>query len=399
MGGHLVGEEGSAEGDMATGMKGRGRSLFRAAGIGTTFALAVTVLVTAPAFAGGAKSPATVTLSSSVPTGLVTGEPVAFTATVTASPGPATGVIVFSVVGSDGTVAICDGGDTQPVSTSGGVTTATCSFANGLLAKPLYYTVSAALTDPQYKAPTASLIQQIAKTLTNTTISGLPSSVIASQAFTFTATVQDIAPGTGSPTGSMEFAFCPHNQPICTGGPGGVLAMKPPTKSEEALNENKITFSLPSGVLRPGFYDVSADYVGTSNYWSSQSDFSYILVDKVPTTLSLVASSNPIYDGGREVLRAVIKANSEATSTLGGPGGTVTFTITGASGDTLVCQETGTDVIPVGIKPADQGVARCTISGDVHVADSPYTIEVMYSGNSIYDGGSGSGSLSVINPP
>ena len=86
--------------------------------------------------------------------------------------------------------------------------------------------------------------------------------MIAGEPISFTATVQDISPGTGSPTGSMEFAFCPYNQPTCTGGPGGTFVMPAPTPAEQALNENKITFSLPSGVLTPGFYDVSADYVG-----------------------------------------------------------------------------------------------------------------------------------------
>jgi large repetitive protein len=381
---------------MATQRKGKGRSLTRVAGIGATLALIATGVVAAPAFA--TKSPATVTLSSSVPSGLVTGEAVAFTATVTTGGAPATGSIVFSVTGSEGTTATCDGGNTQPLVTSGGVTTATCSFAKGLLGKPLVYTVTANLVDPHYKAPTATLTQIIDKSLTNTTIAGLPGSVIASQPLSFTATVQDTAPGTGSPTGSMEFAFCPFNQPTCQGGPGGTFVMPTPTKADQAQNENKITFNLPSGVLTPGFYDVSADYVGDSNYWSSQSNFSFILVGKVPTTLSLVASDNPTFDGGREVLRAVIHGDSRQTESLGGPGGTVTYTITGASGDTLVCQETGTDTIQVGVKPADQGVARCTISGDVHTVDSPYTITAVYSGNSIYDGSSGSGGLNVINP-
>ena len=177
--------------------------------------------------------------------------------------------------------------------------------------------------------------------------------------------------------------------------------MATPTKHEEALNENKITFTLPSGVLKPGFYNVSADYVGDPDYWSSQSSFSFLLVNPVPTTLSLVASDNPTFNQGREVLRAVVKSADPlwTTESIGGPSGTVTYTITGASGDTLVCQETGTDVIQIGLKPADQGVARCTVSGDVLTTDSPYTIQAVYSGNSVYNGSSGSGSITVINQP
>jgi hypothetical protein len=376
----------------------KGRTLSRAAGIGATLALVATGLIAAPAFA--TKTPATVTLSSSVPgTELETGEAVTFTATVTTSGAPATGVIDFSVVGSGGQVATCDGGDTQALSTTGGVTTATCSFAKGLQSKPLYYTVSAKLVDPQYKAQTATLIQPIEKSLTATTLKGVPGSLIAGQPFSFTATVQDIAPGTGSPTGLMEFAICPYNQSPCTGYPGGVYKMAVPTKAEQALNENKITFALPSGVLTPGFYDVSADYVGNSSYWSSQSAFSNLLVSKVPTTLTLVASDNPTYNGGREILRAAIKGDPRTTPSIGGPSGTVTFTITGASGDTLNCEETGTPVIQVGTKPANQGVARCDITGLVLTTDSPYTITAVYSGNSVYDGSTGNGSVTVIDPP
>ncbi len=354
---------------------------------------------TSPATVTKVKAPATVTLSSSVPIGLVTGDAVTFTATVTASPGPATGRVLFGVVGSEGTVATCDGGNLQPVSTTGGVTTATCSFAAGLLGKALYYTVSATLKDHNYTAPTATLTQQIGKSLTNTTIKQLPGSALAGQAFSFSAIVRDVAPGTGSPTGSMEFAICPYYASTCTGAPGGVFQMQPPTAWDLAHNQNRFTFSLPSGVLTPGFYDVSADYVGDSNYWSSQSSFSYLLVTKVPTTMSLVMSDNPTYSGGREILRAAIKGDSRATESLGGPTGTVTFTITGKSGDTLVCEESGTPVITIGTKSADQGVARCTITGDVSSADSPYTIRAVYSGDSVYNGSSRIGLLKVINQP
>ena len=377
----------------------KGRSLSRVAGIGAALAVIATAMTAAPALAGRlAKTPATVTLSSSVPgLGLVTGQAVAFTATVTTSGAPATGNIIFGVVGSEGQVATCDGGKIQPLSTTAGVTTATCSFAKGLLGKPLFYNVSAHLADPNYSG-SATLVQLIDKSLTDTTISGLPGSVKAGEAFSFTATVQDVSPGTGSPTGSMEFAICPFNQPTCTGGPGGVFGMAPPTASDEANNENKITFSLPSGVLTPGFYDVSADYVGDSNYWSSQSNFSFLLVTKVPTTLNRVASANPTYNGGREVLRAVIKGVSQNES-LGAPTGTVTYTITGRSGDTLVCQENGTDVIPVSTKPANQGVTRCTVTGDVVASDSPYIWTAVYSGDSVYNGSSGTGTLRVTDHP
>ncbi len=168
---------------------------------------------------------------------------------------------------------------------------------------------------------------------------------------------------------------------------------------DKAHNENRMKFSLPSGVLTPGFYTVSADYVGDSNYWSSESSFGFLLVTPVPTTVSLLKSDNPTFDGGREFLRAVVKGDSRATQSLGGPTGTVTFTITGRSGDTLNCEETGTPVVPVGTKPANQGVARCSISGEVKASDSPYIIKAVYSGDSVYNGSSKIGGLRVLDHP
>jgi hypothetical protein len=262
-----------------------------------------------------------------------------------------------------------------------------CSISAGLLSQELTYTVSATLMDPNYQAPTAMLVQKVSKAATNTTISGLPVSVIASQAFSFTATVQAVSPGTGSPTGSMQFAFCRVNEPECTGNPGGAAALPP--------GENQITFSLPSGVLKPGTYSLVAHYLGDLNYQSSESPTTDLMVAKVPTTLALEASRNPAKDGGREVLRAVITADPLATSSEAGPTGDVTFTITGASGDTLVC-DTGGTVIPVGTKSANQGVARCDISGMVMAADSPYTVKAHYSGDSVYVKSKVSGTFGVI---
>jgi hypothetical protein len=385
---------------MRTRNKRNGPSLSRVSGVGVALAVAVTVAIAAPAYAcdKGGDPPATVTLSSSAPEGLVTGEAVTFTATVTASPGPPfTGSIVFGVVGSQGAVATCDGGDTQPLSTTDGVTTAVCSFADGLPGKQLSYTVSANLVDPHYTAPTATLVQRINKSLTETTISGLVGSVIAGESFTFTAAVQDVAPGTGSPTGVMQFALCPENRPPpCTGYPSGASQLPTPTPQQQALNENQITFSLPSGVLKPGLYEVSAIYVGDSNYRSSPSPLSNFRVEKVPTTLALVASRNPAFDGGRLVIRAIITPDPRATSSLSGPSGEVTFTITGSSGDTLDCIQTGTPVIQVGTSLANQGLARCGVTGEISAADSPYTVTATYSGDSVYVHSTQSGGFTVI---
>ncbi len=175
------------------------------------------------------KAAVTLGLTSSASTTPVNGQAVSFTASITSvtPPGMGTpsGSIIFTVNGNNvlagqpGFTATCDGGDTQPL--SGG--SATCSFAGGLLANPLSYTVTATLKDPNFKASaTASLVQLVNKAATNTTVTGLPGSLIASQGFTFTVTIKTVNPGGGVPTGNLEWAVCKHNTrqraPVCPVG-------------------------------------------------------------------------------------------------------------------------------------------------------------------------------------
>ncbi len=65
----------------------------------------------------------------------------------------------------------CSGGDTQPISAS----SAQCNFPSGLSGKPLSYTVSATLSDPNLKSPIGgSLVQQVGQAKTSTVLTGIP---------------------------------------------------------------------------------------------------------------------------------------------------------------------------------------------------------------------------------
>ncbi len=136
------------------------------------------------------RATATIGVTSSE-SSLVSGQSVSFTATITGITPPGTGTpmgsIVFSVVGSNGTIATCHGGDTVLLSGS----SATCNFPKGLPASALSYTVSATLSDPNYKSPVAgTLVQAVQRAETETTVSKWPSSVVASAAFTFDVTIK-----------------------------------------------------------------------------------------------------------------------------------------------------------------------------------------------------------------
>jgi hypothetical protein len=330
---------------------------------------------------GVAKASATLGVTSSSST-LVTGEPVTFTASVlgVTAPGVGTpaGSVVFSVVGSNGMTATCSGGDTQPLSGS----SAQCAFPSGLSSKPLSYTVSATLSDPNFKSIAGSLVEQVALAATSTVVTGLPGSLVASQGFTFHVAVNTTAPGTGAPTGDVEWAACLNGTTTCPAG--ATVALPTPTTNDVANNQNKITISAPAGLV-PGFYSINVSYVGTSNFQGSTAPVGFILVSKIPTTSSLVLSQNPVPDGGRLVIRDAIIADSRSTGALGAPTGSVTFTITGSLGDSLTC-DTGSSTIAISTGQHDQGLARCIIdAGQLSALDSPYQVQASYSGDTNYN--------------
>jgi hypothetical protein len=277
------------------------------------------------------------------------------------------------------------------VAFSGGV--AQCSFAAGLPSKPLSYTVTATLQDPNLKSPGGgSLVQQVSPASTSTDLSGLPGSLVASQGFSFHITVNTTAPGTGSPSGDVEWAACLGGTTTCPYG--GSVLLPTPTATDIANNQNKITISLPGG-MPPGFYDISASYVGTANWKVSNSALGHILVSKVPTTSSLVLSRNPIANGAALGIRDAIIADPKATGSLGAPTGTVTFTITDANGNTLTC-ESGSNTITISTNSKDQGIGRCIIAaGQLSSTASPYQVQASYSGDSNYKTSSATDTLTV----
>jgi hypothetical protein len=347
-----------------------------------------------------ARAVATVSVTSSA-NGLpvVNGQSVSFTGTVSppAGAGTPTGSLVFNVTASTGQAETCDGGNT--VALTG--LSAVCNFAGGLSARPLSYTVTATLQDPNFKSPVAgSLVQQVNRASTTTELQGLPGSLVASQAFTFDVKALTVAPGTGSPTGEIEWAVCLNPATSCTpqnGTKGGTLDLPTPTTQQLAISTNKATISVPGG-LSPGFYDVFASFPGNVYLTSSTAPVGHIEVTEVPTTLTLTLTHNPVANGGRVVIRAAVNANARATSALGAPTGTVTFTITGMASDTLMC-DGGSNVITISTTTGNQGLAGCVIdAGQLMSTDSPYQLQAVYSGDSNFAGSTTTGSLSVEAP-
>ncbi|HTU37580.1 MAG TPA: Ig-like domain repeat protein [Acidimicrobiales bacterium] len=360
---------------------------------------------TGTATQGVAKATTTVTVMSSAST-LVTGQAVTFTANIAVNPpgsGTPTGNVVFSLVSNNGgppLTATCMGGDTQPISSL----SATCSVPAGLQGKGLSYTVSATLSDPNFKSPVAgTLVQPVSKAATTTTLMNFQGSYLASQGFSFGVQIQTATPGMGAPIGVVEYAICLNGAAQCTaqdGTVGNSYVLPAPNAKDVTNNRNRITINVPEG-LSPGFWDVVANYEGNGNLSAStNTDVGHIEVTTVPTTMELFLNHNPVKNEGKLVIKTAIIPDARASGSLGAPSGTVTFTITGAdsSSDTLTC-DSGSNVVNISTNVNNQGLAKCVIdAGQLMNANAPYAITAAYSGDSDYAAVSGTGNANVASP-
>ena len=69
-------------------------------------------------------------------------------------------------------------------------------------------------------------------------------------------------------------------------------------------------------------------------------------------------------------------ADPAASGSLGAPQGTLTFTITGTSGDTVNCEQGSNNVITISTTSSNQGRAVCIVPpADISAGDSPYEVQ------------------------
>lgn len=330
------------------------------------------------------RGPATVTVTSSE-NPVVTGQPVTYTATATiGSPavGSFNGTVDFSVVStSDASVtATCQGGNSVPLIGPSG-SSAQCTV-DGPSSKQLGYSVTATLHDLNFKAAgPGTLTEQVDRDTTTTNITSVPGAEPSTQTFSIVAAVISQDPGGGTPAGVVDFAICPQTG-TCTAG--GAVSLQPAAvvTSGTPTNTSKARFVVDGGTLTPGYYAVTATYEGNAGYHSSESSTSYIVIEQSATAIELYSSGNPSPSGNQVVFKAAVLPNQQTDQD---PTGTVTFVITGASGDSLACANGNT--VTISTNSQNQGLATCKVlAGQLTSSDSPYTVEATYSGDSNYEG-------------
>jgi hypothetical protein len=299
------------------------------------------------------------------------------------------GPLVFSVVAAGSKVSqSCVGGTNSLTLTDGA---ATCSMPAGLSAS-IYYVVTAKLADPNYTGASATLYLNAALWSTSTKLT-LPKKVVAGETFQVTATVTP-APGyAGSaPVGGyVNFTVCGGNSNGSDGCQGGASAVV-----------NGIATITIGGGEYPGYYGFYAVYSGDSNFFGSTVKRTLFSVVRSGVTIGLTEPDGFVSVAGAPVgITATLTTdNGSVGSTLvGPPSGTVTFTITGPNGP-VSCD--GGNVVPWGTALGQsEGSVTCFISGGLPLVSPPesdYTVQVVYSGDSNYTGGSAKVTQIVVPP-
>ncbi len=298
----------------------------------------------------------------------VTGQSVTYSATVAVSApgsGTPTGFIEFL----DGSTPIGACGGAAGVSLNGTLSAA-CALTYPATGT---HTITAQyLGDANYTGSSSSTLTQVVGPAATT--SALISSVnpsVTGQSVTYSATVAVSAPGSGTPTGFIE--FLDESTPIgACGGAAGV-----------SLNG---TLSAACALTYPatGTHTITAQYLGDANYTGSSSSTLTQVVGPAATTSALISSVNPSVTGQSVTYSATVAVSAPGSGT---PTGFIEF----LDGST-----------PIGACGGAAGVslngtlsAACALT---YPATGTHTITAQYLGDANYTGSSSSTLTQVVGP-
>jgi uncharacterized repeat protein (TIGR03803 family) len=232
----------------------------------------------------------TTSVSSSV-NPAVTGQSVTFTAIVKAvSPGSGTptGTVTFLVGGTPvDTVTVSAGKATFKTSLSVGIYSITVSYSG----------------DPNFTSSTsAGLTQTVNPDASSSTVTSSASTSVFGQIVTFTATVKPVSPGSGTPTGTVNFL-------------DGTTFLGAGT-----LSGGVATYT--TSILAVGNHSITVSYAGDANFNRSTSSAKTQTINPAATATLVTSSLNPSTAGQSVTFTATVTVNSPGS---GIPGGTVTF--------------------------------------------------------------------------
>jgi hypothetical protein len=287
----------------------------------------------------------TAALFGAAPGPAVSGQSLTFTATISVlSPGAGspTGTVQFMI---DGAAA----GNPVSVSSAGGLTAA--SFTTNSLA-PGAHTVTASYSGDGNFAPSLAIVltQMATKASTTTVLVSSANTSVSGQTVNFTATVSAVAPGGGTPSGTVQFVVdgSPAGSPVNVTTAGGVT-----------------TASFSTASLTVGTHTIAASYSGDGNFTSSLTTTITQTTSKASTSTVVSSSANASVSGQGIAFTATVGITAPGT---GSPSGSVQFVIDGGN--------LGSPVTLTG------GVATSSTVSTFAVGN--HTIQAVYSGDSIF---------------
>ena len=266
----------------------------------------------------------------------VFGESITFSvdiAAVAPGAGTPTGTAQFAVDGLNigGPVNLVDGAAT--------------SDAVSLLTPGTHIVTVSYSGDGDFNGSNDQLTQTVDQAATKTVISSSVNPSVFGQAVTFHAAVTSVAPGSGTPTGSVQFYI--GGSPV--GDPVSLV--------------NGVADAAPIATLEPGTYTVTAVYSGDDDYVTSTSSDLSQQVNKAATTTTVSSSANPSVFGQPVTFTATVAASAPG---VGNPTGTITFT------------DGGTTLGVVAVGPGTGEMATLTTSA---LVVAPHAIIATYSGD------------------
>ena len=213
------------------------------------------------------------------------------------------------------------------------------------------YTVTATAHDGQ-KA-TTSISYTVTQSRTTTAVAASANPSVVGQRVTYTAAVAPVAPGAGTPTGSVTFS-----------GNGQVLCSAVPLASGG-------TATCQHTYTSPGDPGVTATYSGDTNLLGSHGSLTQ-QVTQAHTTTTVTASANPSIFGAPVIYTASVAPVAPGAGT---PTGTVTFTAGGVTLGAQTLSSKGTASVSAADLPAGPQTITATYSGDVNFQGSAGSLQ------------------------
>jgi hypothetical protein len=279
------------------------------------------------------------------PTTSALGQSVTFTATIGIQP-PGAGTLTGTITFLDGTTVLA----TKNVSSSRATLTIKTLGVGS-------HSITAAYNGtPNYRSSITPALNYIVNpAATSTTLTSTPSTSVAGQKVTFTATVKAVAPGVGTPGGNVSFY-------------DGTTLL-----ATTALASGKAT--LATTALSAGSHSITAVYEGSADFTGSTSAALSQVVNQASSSTTLTAKPNPANAGQMVTFTATVKAVAPGVGT---PSGSVTFM-------------DGTTVL--GSAPLISAKATLTITT---LSSGSHTITAVYSGDANFATSTSAGLVQTI---